>query len=106
MVGLEQELKAAKAALEPIKAQRESARGEINAQRERLDAVEVSVSSYEPEHVPDDVVFRNELPMQKGFANKPKRTNFIGSRNMNRSKTRSMKAMYGLRSFKPSSRLV
>lgn len=108
MVGLEQELEAAKAALEPIRAQRESARGDINAQRERLDAIEVSFSQYEPEHVTHDLSHfpRNELPRQKGSANKPKRTNFIGSKNFNKSKTRSMRAMHELRSCKPNLRLL
>lgn len=41
MVGLEQEMEAAKAALEPIRLQRETAKGEIQVQRERMEAIEV-----------------------------------------------------------------
>jgi hypothetical protein len=42
LMGLEEEVKAAKKALEPIIKQRDEAKVKIQAQRERLEAIEVS----------------------------------------------------------------
>jgi hypothetical protein len=106
MVGLEQELQTSKAVLEPIRAQRETAKGEINVQRERLDRIEVRCPLDEAEYVTNAIILSNEWRTQKEFANKPKRTNCIGSRNTNRFKIRFKKMMIELHSCGPNLRSV